>query len=97
MKRIETLQRRQQLIKEDIAANLDLLIGSVTTKGPKRTGHNLTGKVEGKTRSRHIPKGLAPRVREMTKRHNKVRALIRKLSDVNWELLKLQNQLDQDQ
>jgi hypothetical protein len=95
MKRIESLRRRQKLIKEDIADNLDLLIGSVTTKGPKRTGHNLTAKVEGKTRSRHIPKDLAPRVKQMTQRHNKVRALIRKLSDVNWQLLKLENRLDQ--
>jgi hypothetical protein len=96
VKKIESLQQRQQIIKEDIAAHLDLLIGSVTTKGPQRTGHNLTAKVQGKTRSRHIPKGLAPRVREMTQRHNKVRALIRKLSDVNWKLLRLQNQLDQN-
>jgi len=87
MKRTEMLRRRQALLKEEIAASLDLLIGSVTTKGPARTGYNLTAKVAGKTTTRYIRKSLVPTVREMTKRHNKVRALIRRLSETNWELL----------
>jgi len=91
MRRVELLRKRQSLIKQEIAANLDLLIGSVTTKGPSRTGYNLTAKVGGKTTTRYIRKSLVPTVREMANRHNKVRALIRRLSDVNWELLKLED------
>jgi hypothetical protein len=81
------LRRRRKLLREQVAANLDLLIGSVTTKGPKRPGHNLTFKVGGVTRSRHIRKANLQRVRLMTARHQKLKRLVQKLSDLNWLIL----------
>jgi hypothetical protein len=90
VKQAERLRRRQALLKDEIAANLDFLIGSVTTKGPERSGYNLTAKVDGKTVSRYIRKALVPTVRAMTKRHNKLRALLRRLAETNWALLQLQ-------
>lgn len=94
MKQAERLRRRQALLKNEIAANLDFLMGSVTTKGPQRSGYNLTAKVDGKTVSRYIRKALVPTVRAMTRRHNRLRALLRRLSETNWALLQLQSTQD---
>ncbi len=91
MKRIDLLKRRQARLKEEIMANLDFLIGTVG-KSPSMTGHNLTTKVEGKTVSFYVRKDIAPRAKEMTRRYKKVRILIQKLSKVNWEILKLENE-----
>ncbi len=81
------LQQRRELLCQQIAANLDILIGSVSTKGPKRPGFNLTFKLDGVTRSRHIRKQDLPRVQVMTARHKTLKHLIRKLSDLNWLIL----------
>ena len=83
------LDQKRQRLKQQINDNLDILIGSVCSKGPQDPdGCNLAFKVDGKSKGRHIPKPLIPTVREMTKRHQKLKQLIRELSDVNWELLK---------
>jgi len=86
------LQRRRELLCGRIAANLDILIGSVSIKGPKRPGFNLTFKLEGVTRSRHIRKEDLEKVRLMTSRHKTLKRLIQKLSDLNWEILTLQSE-----
>ena len=67
-KTVYELQRRRDLLCERIAANLDILIGSVSTKGPTRPGYNLTFKLDGVTRSRHIRKEDLEKVRLMTSR-----------------------------
>ena len=85
---IESLIKRQQHLKNEIAANLDLLVGTVA-KSPTMSGYNLTTKVDKKTVTVYVRKSIAPQAKEMTKCHKKVRALIQKLSKVNWELLKL--------
>ena len=83
------LDQKKQRLTQQINDNLDILIGSVCSKGPQDpTGCNLTCKVNGKSKSRHIRKALIPTVREMTKRHQKLKQLIQELSEVNWELLK---------
>ncbi len=83
------LEQKQERLKRQIADNLDVLIGSVCSKGPQDPeGCNLTFKVKGVSKSRHIRKPLIPTVREMTRRHQKLKQLIQELSDVNWELLK---------
>ena len=90
MKRIDLLKKRQAMLKEQIGENLDLIIGSVV-RSPAMMYHSLTTKVEGKTVTRYIRKGLVPKVKIMTQRHKKVRALIQRLSKVNWDLLKLES------
>lgn len=72
-------------------ANLDLLIGTVG-KSPSMTGHNLTTKVEGKTVSFYVRKDISQKAKAMTRRYRKVRILIQKLSKINWEILKLENE-----
>lgn len=91
-KTVYELQRRRDLLCERIAANLDILIGSVSTKGPTRPGYNLTFKLDGVTRSRHIRKEDLEKVRLMTSRHKTLKKLIQQLSDLNWEILTLQSE-----
>ncbi len=91
-KTVYELQRRRELLCERIAANLDILIGSVSTKGPKRPGYNLTFKLGGVTRSRHIRVQDLEKVRLMTARHKTLKRLIQQLSDLNWEILTLQSE-----
>lgn len=86
------LQRRRELLAEQIAAHLDILIGSVSAKGPKRPGFNLTFKLDGVTRSRHIRVQNLEKVRLMTERHKKLKELIQQLSDLNWQMLTLQSE-----
>ena len=91
-KTVYELQRRRDLLCERIAANLDILIGSVSTKGPKRPGYNLTFKLDGVTRSRHVRKEDEEKVRRMTARYKTLKQLIQQLSDLNWEILTLQSE-----
>ena len=86
-KTVFELQRKRQLLCDRIAANLEILIGSVSTKGPQRPGFNLTFKLQGVTRSRHIRKEDLEKVRLMTARYKTLKRLIQQLSDLNWEIL----------
>jgi len=90
MKRIDLLRKRQVSLKKQINENLDLLIGSVV-RSPAMMYHSLTTKLDGKTVTRYIRKGLVPKVKIMTDRNKKIRTLLQKLSNVNWELLKLES------
>lgn len=89
MERIELLKKRQVMLKEQICGNLDLLMGTVN-KSPAMKYHNLTTKVNGQTVSKYIRKGLVPKVKKMTQSNKKIHSLIIKLSQVNWEILKLE-------
>jgi len=84
------LQQKKDRLKREIADNLEFLVGSVTTQGAKG-GFILTHKEKGKTRSRYIRVGMLKQVREMTRRNKKLKALLKELADVNWEILKLDN------
>jgi hypothetical protein len=86
------LQQQRELLCQQIAATLDILIGSVSTKGPKRPGFNLTFKLDGVTRTRHIRKEDLQKVQLMTARHRKLKGLIHKLSDLNWQILSAQSE-----
>jgi hypothetical protein len=92
MRTIYELQQQRELLKEQIAQNLDLLIGSISTKGPRRPGFNLTFKLDGVTRTRHIRVADLEKVRLMTACHKKLKGLIQKLSDLNWKILTLQSE-----
>ena len=87
MKSYEALRKQQETLHREITDNLDFLMGSVSTKGPKRPGLNLTFKINQVTRTRHIRKELEPRVKQMIARWRRLRILLHTLSDVNWELV----------
>jgi len=90
MNRLDSLRKRQELLKTDISRGLDFVIGTVTSKGPSTYGHNLTSKVAGKTVSVYVPKDLVETVREMTMQHKQVKHQMLLLSMVNVEILKLE-------
>jgi len=83
-----TLMKRRDRLVRQIKDNLDFLIGSVSTKGLKYEAYNLTTKVDGKTRTRHIPKDMVSLVRRMTKRHQRLKELIKELGTTNWLLIR---------
>ena len=84
----ETLRFRQDQLRRQILAALDLLQGSLH-KNPSQRGYHLTYKTKQKTRTRYVRKELVARVRVMTRNHLQVRRLLTRLSDVNWRLLQL--------
>ena len=87
MKSYDAIQKERDRLQQEILDNLDFLMGSVSTKGPRRPGFNLTFKVNQVTRTRHIRKDLEPQVKEMTARWRRLRVLLHKISDVNWQRL----------
>jgi hypothetical protein len=91
-KTVYELQQVRELLCQQIADHLDILIGSVSTKGPKRPGFNLTFKLDGVTRTRHIRKEDLEKVQLMTARYKKLKQLIHKLSDLNWLILSRQSE-----
>jgi len=87
MKSYDALQTEHEKVRQEIIDSLEFLMGSVSTKGPKRPGLNLTFKVNQVTRTRHIRKELEPDVRDMTAKWRRLRLLLRRLSDINWQRL----------
>ncbi len=85
------LRQKKQRLEREISSNLDFLIGSVTSQGP-RGGYSLTTKERGKTRSKYIRTALVGEVRRMTRRHQKLKDLLKELAELNWELLKAEQQ-----
>ena len=85
MKSYDALHKQHEKLRQQVMENLDFLMGSVSTKGPKRPGLNLTFKIDQVTRTRHVRKELEAQVSQMTTRWRRLRVLLRKLSDVNWE------------
>ena len=79
-------QRRERLVRQ-VNDHLDFLIGSISSKGLKYQAYNLTAKVDGKTKTRHIPIDMLPLVKRLTQRHRKLKTLLRQIDEVNWSLL----------
>lgn len=85
------LNQKKERLTREILANLDFVAGSVTSQGA-RGGFSLTFKEDGKTRSKYIRTSMVDEVRRMAGRHRKLKALLKELSDLNWEILKSHNQ-----
>jgi hypothetical protein len=81
------MKRRDRLVRQ-IGDNLDFLIGSVSTKGLKYEAYNLTTKVDGVTKTKHIPRDMVELVRRMTDRHRQLKQLIKELGETNWLLVR---------
>ena len=87
MPSLNTLQLRRARLVQQVTDHLDFLVGSISTKGFKFPAYNLTAKVDGKTKTRHIPKDMLPLVKRLTARYRKLKSILRKLDEVNWQLL----------
>lgn len=91
MSRSDILKKRQSRLREDIAAMLDSFLIGTVAKSPSMTGHSLTTKSKGKTVTLYVRKDIVPKALEMSGRYKKLWILIQKLSNVNWEILNLEN------
>lgn len=89
MNRQEELKNRRGRLKKEISGKLDLLIGHIR-QSPAMKSPTMTLKVSGKTVTRSVRKHLLEKAKKMTANHLRVRELIKELSEVNWELLKLE-------
>ena len=87
MPSLYVLELRRQRLVQQIEDHLDFLIGSISSKGFAYPAFNLTCKVDGKTKTRHIPKDMLPVVRRLLARYRKLKSLLRQLDEVNWQLL----------
>ena len=92
MARLALLKRRQILLRQEITAHLDSFLIGTVARSPSMSGYSLTTKVKGKTVTLYVRKDLVPKALEMGRRYNKLWSLIQKLSKINWEILKLENQ-----
>ena len=92
MERLSVLKKRQDLLQQEIMAHLDSFLIGTVAKSPSMSGYGLTTKVEGKTITLYVRKSLVPKALEMGKRYKKLWDLIQKLSKINWEILKLENE-----
>lgn len=84
---IGLMQKRDRLVRQ-VQDHLDFLAGSISSKGLRWEAYNLTTKVEGVTKSRHIPKDLLPVVQRMTRRRKKLKELLKELEQTNWLLIR---------
>ena len=91
MSRWDILKKRQARLREDIAAMLDSFLIGTVSKSPSMTGHSLTTKVKGKTTTLYVRKDIVPKALEMGNRYKRLWTLIQTLSQVNWEILNLEN------
>ena len=82
----ELIKKREQVVRR-VHEHMDFLIGSVSTKGLKYPAYNLTTKVDGVTRTRHIPKDMLAIVKRLVLRHQALKHLLRELAAVNWMLI----------
>ncbi len=91
-KKYEALWSRQENLRSQIIAALDLLQGTLH-KSPSQGGYHLSTNADQRTRHRtknkYVRKELLPQVSAMTRNHRTVRWLLRQLSEVNWRLLQL--------
>ena len=95
-----TLEKRKKQLTDRLMHHLDILIGTVVAyrlkcgkncrcnQGKKHLGFYLSVRSEGKTRNLYLPKDLVPRAREMSRQHQKLKKLLREVSQVNYELLR---------
>ena len=100
MKQDNWQKRKQQILKE-LDERMDfLLIGSVVTyhhkccktcrcnKGKGHLGHYLSANINGKTKNLYLNKEVVDQARLMAHSYSEVKRLLKKLSEVNYQLLR---------
>jgi len=100
MKQDNWKKQKQQILKE-LDEHMDvLLIGSVVTyhhkccktcrcnKGKGHLGHYLSANINGKTKNLYLNKEAVDQARLMAQSYSEVKQLLKKLSEVNYQLLR---------
>ena len=86
MRTAEQLAARRDTCITQIVKNLDLLIGTVN-RTLAQSDWYLTAEGDGKTVTRYVRASIRREAKAMPRRHVRVRALLRRLAEVNWQLL----------
>ena len=93
-------QKQKQHIFKELDERMDFLIGSVVTyqhkccktcrcnKGKGHLGHYLSANINGKTKNLYLNKEAVDQARLMTQSYSEVKRLLKKLSEVNYQLLR---------
>jgi len=96
----ENWQKQKQQILKELAERMDFLIGSVVTyqhkccktcrcnKGKGHLGHYLSANINGKTKNLYLNKEAVDQARLMTQSYSEVKRTLKKLSEVNYQLLR---------
>jgi len=92
MSQLDILKKQQDHLQKNILKHLDSFLIGTIAKSPSMSGYNLTTKVENKTVTLYVRKNVIPKAVEMGKRYKTLWLLIQKLSKVNFEILKLENE-----
>jgi hypothetical protein len=92
MPTLSRLKKQQASLRQAIIAHLDSFLIGTIAKSPSMSGFNLTTKVGGKTATLYVRKDLLVKALEMGRRYQTLWSLIQKLSRINWEILKMENQ-----
>ncbi|RPI80159.1 MAG: hypothetical protein EHM45_00010 [Desulfobacteraceae bacterium] len=92
MSRLDALKKQQDHLQKNILNHLDSFLIGTVAKSPSMSGYNLTTKVENKTVTLYVRKDIVLKAVEMGKRYKTLWLLIQKLSKVNFEILKLENE-----
>lgn len=92
MKKIDLLKKQQERLKEDISSLLDSFLIGTVARSPSMSGHGLTTKVKGKTVSLYVRKNMVDKALEMSRRYERLWAMMQELSKVNFEILKLESE-----
>jgi len=99
MKQDNWQQQKQQILKE-LNERMDFLIGSVVAyhhkccktcrcnKGKGHLGHYLSANINGKTKNLYLNKEAVDQARLMTQSYPEVKRMLKKLSEVNYQLLR---------
>ena len=99
MYRVMKVKRIQKLTQQ-LMSNLDFLIGSVVmyrlkcgkdctcNKGKKHICYYLSTKKEGKTKNLYLPPKAVKEAKKMSQRYKKVKIILEKISQANYEQLK---------
>jgi len=92
MSRLDALKKQQDHLQKNILNHLDSFLIGTVAKSPSMSGYNLTTKVENKTVTLYVRKDIVLKAVEMGKRYKTLWLLIQKLSKVNFEILKMENE-----
>ncbi len=88
----ENLLRKRKELKKKLVGMLNSVMQGHIRKSPAMTRASMTLKVNGKTVTRSLKKKILNKAEKMTKNHLLVRELLKEISEVNWELLKIEGE-----
>lgn len=89
---LAALKKQRAIVRERIVAKLDSFLIGTVARSPAMKRYALTTKAEGKTKTLYVRMDIEKQALEMAACYRKLWADIVKLSSLNWEILKKENE-----